>query len=119
MALINANEKVFPTAKHLLCRYHISNNVLAKCRKSFESKERWDNFISSWNILVLSSIEAEYSRQLKVLEANFDRHSQALDYIKDVWLNNIEKILFLNGQSQLCTLALLPQISINILQHLI
>ncbi|XP_060969857.1 uncharacterized protein LOC133037065 [Cannabis sativa] len=57
LALINAIEKVFPVAKHLLCRYHISNNVLTKCRKILESKEKWDNFLSDWNRFTLSSSE--------------------------------------------------------------
>ncbi|XP_060969793.1 protein FAR1-RELATED SEQUENCE 6-like [Cannabis sativa] len=91
LALINAIEKVFPAAKHLLCRYHISNNVLTKCRKKFESKEKWDNFLSDWNILTLSSSESEYNKRLKALEENYGRYSQAIDYVKDVWLNKYKE----------------------------
>ena len=40
LALLNAIERVFPTAKHLLCRWHISRNVMAQCKRLFETKEK-------------------------------------------------------------------------------
>ena len=39
LALINAIERVFPNAKHLLCRWHVNKNVIAKCKKLFATKE--------------------------------------------------------------------------------
>ena len=47
MTLMNAISIVFPGAKHLLCRWHINRNILAKCKKLFETKEKWDQFIMS------------------------------------------------------------------------
>ncbi|KAI8568844.1 hypothetical protein RHMOL_Rhmol02G0231900 [Rhododendron molle] len=38
LALRNAIRIVFPHATNLLCRFHISKNVLAKCRKIFDDK---------------------------------------------------------------------------------
>ena len=38
-ALIAAIEKTFPTVTHLLCIWHINNNVLVQCRKYHESQE--------------------------------------------------------------------------------
>ncbi|KAJ1382929.1 MULE transposase domain [Sesbania bispinosa] len=32
IALMNAMEKVFPVASHLLCKFHIAKNVKAKCQ---------------------------------------------------------------------------------------
>jgi len=32
-ALINVISVVFPEACHILCRFHIDNNVKAKCKK--------------------------------------------------------------------------------------
>ena len=71
MALMNAIEKVFRDASNLLCRWHISKNVLANCKKLFETKGRWDAFICSWNVLVLSTTEQEYMRHLNVMETDF------------------------------------------------
>ena len=38
LALINAIKRAFPNAKHLLCRWHINKNVIAKCKKLFATK---------------------------------------------------------------------------------
>ena len=47
LAQLNTIEKVFSIAKHLLCIWHISRNVLAQCKRLFETKEKWDKFIMS------------------------------------------------------------------------
>lgn len=39
IVLMNAISTVFPNATHLLCRWHISRNVLVKCKKMFLTKE--------------------------------------------------------------------------------
>lgn len=39
LSLMNAIQKVFPNTKHLLCMWHISNNVLTSCMKYFELNE--------------------------------------------------------------------------------
>ncbi|KAH9750386.1 protein FAR1-RELATED SEQUENCE [Citrus sinensis] len=64
LALMNAIEKIFPSATNLLCRWHISRNVLANCKKLFETNERWEAFNSSWNVLVFSATEQEYIQHL-------------------------------------------------------
>lgn len=40
MALMKAISLVFSSATHLLCRWNINRNVLAKCKKLFEMKEK-------------------------------------------------------------------------------
>ncbi|KAL7238264.1 hypothetical protein ACSBR2_004379 [Camellia fascicularis] len=56
-ALMNAICIVFPGTTNLLCRWHIGKNVLANCKKMFETKDKWEMFIMSWNMLVMSSSE--------------------------------------------------------------
>jgi len=58
LALMNAIERSFPSATHLLCRWHINKNVLAKCKKILCTKDRWDEFYNAWNLLIQSRIEA-------------------------------------------------------------
>ena len=86
LALMNAIDKVFSTSRHLLCRWHISRNVLVKCKKMFESKEKRDNFILSWNFLVLFSTELEYNERLAMLLADFDTYPEAMQYEPQSWL---------------------------------
>lgn len=86
LALMNAIDRVFSTSRHLLCRWHISRNVLAKCKKMFKSKEEWDKFISLWNFLVFSSTELEYNEHLAKLLADFDTYPEAVQYVSQSWL---------------------------------
>ena len=65
LALMNAVRLVFPTTTNLRFRWHISKNVLANCKKSFDRKEKWEAFMSAWNVLVFSSNEDEYERNLR------------------------------------------------------
>ena len=78
LALLNAIRRVFPTAKNLLCRWHISRNVLAHCKRLFETKEKWDKFIMTWNILVLSTTEDEFNDHWTKLQMEFTTYPDAL-----------------------------------------
>ena len=36
--------EISPNAKHILCVWHIENNILSKCKKYFRTKEAWIEF---------------------------------------------------------------------------
>ncbi|XP_057453094.1 putative protein FAR1-RELATED SEQUENCE 10 [Lotus japonicus] len=42
-ALMNAVTATFPTAAHLLCQFHITKCVKAKCKLIIQDKEMWDD----------------------------------------------------------------------------
>ncbi|KAH7575551.1 hypothetical protein JRO89_XS02G0142600 [Xanthoceras sorbifolium] len=86
LTLMHAIHKVFPRATNLLCRWHISRNVLANCKKLFETKEMLEAFICRWNVLVLSATEQEYMQHVSAMENDFSRYPQVLDYVKQTWL---------------------------------
>jgi hypothetical protein len=44
-ALINALDVVFPSVNHLLCRWHINNNINSNCKKHFATEQLWIDFI--------------------------------------------------------------------------
>jgi hypothetical protein len=44
--LMNDRLLFFSDANHLLCTWHINNNVLINCKKSFFIKEAWEKFFS-------------------------------------------------------------------------
>ena len=87
LSLMKAISTVFPGATHLLCKWHINRNVLARCKKLFETKEKWDRFIMSWNMLVSSSTEEEFGEQLCKLNQEFSTYPSALNYVKGTWLD--------------------------------
>lgn len=86
LALMSAIPKVFPSARHLLCRWHISKNVLKNCRKLFGTVDHWEKFNGAWNCLVGSESEDEYVSRLRDMETNFCSYAGAIEYIKDSWL---------------------------------
>ena len=87
LALMNAIKVVFPNAANLLCRWHIFRNILANCKKCFETNDRWGAFISCWNMLVVSPTESDYTQMLSALEWNYAWYPHAVDYVKTSWLN--------------------------------
>ncbi|KAK9943777.1 hypothetical protein M0R45_009374 [Rubus argutus] len=87
LELIRAVEMVFPSARHLLCKWHINKNVLAKCRNLFGSKEKWDRFIMKWNVLVTSPTEEVYIQELAVLQSEFSNYTEVLEYVTNTLLN--------------------------------
>ncbi|XP_028102309.1 PKS-NRPS hybrid synthetase CHGG_01239-like [Camellia sinensis] len=87
LALMNAIDNTFPNARHLLCRWHINKNVLTKCKKMFETKEKMDKFNTVWNYLILSSTEKEYNDHLATLHKDFNNYPEAIKYVTMSWLN--------------------------------
>ncbi|KAI9912565.1 hypothetical protein PsorP6_006704 [Peronosclerospora sorghi] len=47
--LLAAVDEVFPLYKNLLCRWHISKNLLKNCRKHFDNVEDWEEFRKKWS----------------------------------------------------------------------
>ncbi|KAK3204894.1 hypothetical protein Dsin_018940 [Dipteronia sinensis] len=91
IALMNVIQNVFPNASNLLYRWHISRNVPAYCKKLFETNEKWETVICSWNVLVLSSTKQEYINNLSLMEREFSNYSIALDYVKQTWLDKYKE----------------------------
>ena len=101
LSLMKAISTVFPGATHLLCKWHINRNVLARCKNLFETKEKWDMFIMSWNMLVSSSLEEEFGEQLCKLNQEFSTYPGALNYVKGTWLD-ADKERFVSAWTDKC-----------------
>lgn len=54
LVLMNVISRVLHNATHLLCRWHISKNVLVNCKKLFMMNKIWERFMMIWNLLVVS-----------------------------------------------------------------
>ncbi|KAL7164274.1 hypothetical protein ACSBR2_040228 [Camellia fascicularis] len=91
LALMSVIDVVFLSSKHLLCRCHINKNVLAKCKKMFKSKDTWEKFTSSWNLLIFSSSEDKYHEHLSTLHKEFSAYLDALDYVTQTSLKQYKE----------------------------
>jgi hypothetical protein len=94
LALIRCIKSHFPSARHLLCRWHINMNVLAKTKRWFPAPVKvnrkaarhpqFQEFIRSWNLLLSSLTEAIYNRRLAAVTSKYP--TGAVKYCADTWL---------------------------------
>ncbi|XP_021980399.1 uncharacterized protein LOC110876537 [Helianthus annuus] len=87
-ALMNACDKVFPKASKLLCRWHISQNILKHTKAKFATAEEWKIFKLSWSRLCNSPTERLYNYNFERLFTRLtdDHRSGVLNYLYTVWL---------------------------------
>ena len=87
VALMNAISSVFPSAIHLLCRWHINRNILVKCKKLLKTKEKWDKFNVFRNMLVFSSMEDHHNLRFDLFLKEFSGYPEAVNYVINSCLN--------------------------------
>jgi hypothetical protein len=83
---------IFSSINHLLCIWHINNNVLMNCKKSFISKEAWDVFFAEWKTIMYASSDQEY-RQLwdKFVDRYNLTQGECIDYLYDTYIRNYRR----------------------------
>ena len=73
-ALANAISSVYPHSKHLLCVWHIQQNVLKKAKvvyaKSDDHKIIIDSFMVDWNKLISSNTIDEYLAAKEIIKTH-------------------------------------------------
>jgi hypothetical protein len=102
LALINCLESLFPESKHLLCRWHVNMNVLAKSKKHFpgpikdnagkvERHPSFKAFLGDWNTLLFSGTESLYNERLEKMRKDYP--AAAMSYCEGTWLLWKEKLV--------------------------
>ena len=94
LALIKCLDTQFPDSQHILCRWHVNMNVLAKTKRWFPAPVRvngtiqrhpqFQEFIQSWNTLLASRTEHIYNQELVKFKAKYP--TAAVRYCVDTWL---------------------------------
>jgi hypothetical protein len=96
LALMNAINTAFPNSIHILCRWHVNINVLAKTKKHFPSPvqdpvtkiysrhPKFKDFMKMWNRILRSTSRQDYESNLAEFEAK--NPSPAVKYCVDTWL---------------------------------
>jgi hypothetical protein len=94
IALIKALRTHFPSSQHLLCRWHVNMNVLAKTKKFFPAPilvnnrpirhPQFQEFLTSWNVLLASPTVPIYNQRLAEMQAKYP--TSAVKYCTDTWL---------------------------------
>jgi MULE transposase domain len=94
LALMWCLDTRFPGSQHILCRWYINMNVLAKTKRWFPAPVRvngiiqrhsqFQDFIRSWNTLLASPTEQIYNQKLAEMQTKYP--IGAVRYYTDTWL---------------------------------
>jgi hypothetical protein len=57
----------FANVNHLLCLWHINNNVMINCKKAFDTKEEWNIFFADWKKVRRRSVFSSLLNESNVL----------------------------------------------------
>jgi hypothetical protein len=79
-ALMRAIEIVLPNARHLLCTWHISKNVLKHVTKHLEDGEKRASILKLWAKLVSSCSESVYHDCVHRLNLELEMHRPLMAY---------------------------------------
>ena len=84
IALINAIQRVFPTAHHALCLWLTDKNLLANCKLSFDTGEEWQKFYKDWHKVLFATTEAIFKEKWEYLQHTYGQaHWLSLMYLED------------------------------------
>ncbi|KAJ1409126.1 MULE transposase domain [Sesbania bispinosa] len=86
IVLMNAVEKVFPVASHLLCQFHIAKNVKAKCKTLVSNTLEWQPIMDVWMSLMHSPTKVDFEMHLDYFEQVCLPFGLFLTYVKHTWL---------------------------------
>ncbi|GKC37185.1 PKS-NRPS hybrid synthetase, partial [Tanacetum coccineum] len=87
LALMGTCDVEFPNAKKLLCRWHISNNMLKHCRQRFKTVKEWDSVKYTWEHMIKAPTKAgfvHYYERLKELLVGH-RFAVGIDLRENMW----------------------------------
>ncbi|KAI0993638.1 hypothetical protein K3495_g14546 [Podosphaera aphanis] len=68
LALLNTLDELFPSSDHILCRWHVNKNVVAKTKRLFKDQENFDKFYDAWNAEVDSESFEIYNSNVSNLQ---------------------------------------------------
>lgn len=97
LALLKAlNKSSWAAVPHLLCRWHVNMNVLAKARRHFppatkvgaeyQRHPKFKEFLKEWNTLLNASTEEVYESTLAKFKAPGRHPEEAVKYVIKTWL---------------------------------
>ena len=83
-ALINACVTIFPTSAHMLCIWHIENNITKNCSKYFAKQEDFDTFREEFRRIMYATTEEAFDREWDSLQEKYtSSYPSAISYIAD------------------------------------
>ncbi|POW07208.1 hypothetical protein PSTT_08425 [Puccinia striiformis] len=82
-ALMNAIEVIFPTARHLLCQWHMAKNLYNHCRPIL-GEPAYSEFKKAWNFVLVSNSPKSYQKNYANLALQCT--PEVMDYMTTNWI---------------------------------
>lgn len=93
-SLISACGLVFPEAKHMLCIWHIENNITTNCSKYFAKREELDTFKEDFKRIMFATTEQIYEHEWDALQTKYtERYPFAVNYVADHLITKKERFV--------------------------
>lgn len=92
LGLIKALNEVFPTVKHMLCRWHVMCNIELKGR-STNSAARQQEFYNDCFALLESKTEDSYEGRLATMHEKWEAKWGLMAYLESTWLTDHKEAL--------------------------
>ncbi|GAB2302746.1 hypothetical protein Dimus_039548 [Dionaea muscipula] len=90
-ALLKAIDICFPMARHMLCIWHINQNIVKRCSPMLGPI--FKSFLASWHKLYMSSTEASFEQKWNILCTEYGPHSPVIEYVRNTWLPYKERFV--------------------------
>ena len=74
---------------HLLCFWHIDNNVMINCKKQFVIIQTWKKFFVTWNKMMYAFVKFEYEITWNVINDKYNvdlKTSKCMIYLWKIYL---------------------------------
>jgi hypothetical protein len=88
---MNAIDSIFSNVNHILCLWHINNNVLTNCKKAFSTKKEWNVFFTEWKILIYASSKEEFDEKWNVFSIKYVLHEHCVEYLKFIYITDFRR----------------------------
>ena len=87
--LIIVIRKKYAIVNHLLCIWHINNNVLTNCKRQFVTTEKWKSFFDSWKIITKIFSFDEFNITWNSFQTTYNSsHSNCVSYILSTYIDS-------------------------------
>ena len=74
LALLGACRAEFPDAHKVLCRWHISQNILSYCKGKFDTEDEYESIKHTWDWMVKAPSQAIFEQHYRRLEQKLVDH---------------------------------------------
>jgi hypothetical protein len=84
-----AMQMIFSSSSHLLCIWHINNNVVVNCKRSFSTKKAWFEFHNHWKSMIYAHSKKEFWENWRIFTNKYHSfYEECVKYLLITYITN-------------------------------